>query len=186
MTGRFVFLSERKTIKAESSMKTAGVAILFLCGLLPTPSLAADDTRTLLVEPFHFFDTSGEPRDQRAEHAARLATLTTDLDKSLRSKQHYRIVAPPTGAAPCPEGDSDCLLNQARSAGADVVIAGAIQKISSMASNMWIGAFDAKSGKRLLFRQITFRGDTDESWRRASAFLNSEIEEGLPKDASTE
>lgn len=167
-------------------MKTVGLAILFLCGLLPAPSRAAEATRTLLLEPFHFFDTSGEPRDQSAEHAARLAAMTDELDKSLRSKEHFRIVAPPSGAPACAEGDSDCLLSQARVAGADVVIAGAIQKISSMASNMWVGAFDAKSGKRLLFRQITFRGDTDESWRRASAFLNSELDEGLPKDASTQ
>jgi len=186
MVDRLVFLSDRKTIKAETKMKKARVAILFLCGLLATPGQSAEAMRTLLLEPFRFFDTSGEPRDQRAEHAARLAALTDELNKSLRGKEHFRVVALPSDAPPCPEGDSDCLLGQARVAGADVVIAGAIQKISSMASNMWVGAFDAKSGKRLLFRQITFRGDTDESWRRASAFLNSEIDEGLPKAAGTE
>lgn len=161
-------------------MKTAGLAIMFLSALLAA-STSARSAETLLLTPFNYFDTSGEPRDQTAEHATRLAALTRQLDDDLRNKGHYRIVAPPPGATPCSEGDLDCLLRQARAAGADLVIAGAIQKASSMELNMWVGAFDAKTGKRLFFRQLTFRGDTDDSRRHATAFLNSELDEGLPK-----
>ena len=45
-----------------------------------------------------------------------------------------------------------------------------------MELNVWMGVFEAGDGKRVFFRQVTFRGDTDDAWRHAAAFLSREID----------
>ena len=136
----------------------------------------------LFMTPFGFFDTSGEVRDQRAEHASRLQTLSHDLGSELERKGLYRVVmAPPGDGSSCSSNDTACLLRQARDSGATLVLAGAVQKVSTMASSIWVGAFDASSGKRVFYRQLTFRGDTDEAGQHATAFLGREIEDDPPK-----
>jgi len=49
-----------------------------------------------------------------------------------------------------------------------------------MESNVWMGVFEANDGKRVFFRQVTFRGDTDDAWRHAAAFLSREIADHPP------
>jgi hypothetical protein len=145
------------------------------------PAFAAEPTILALLVPFSFFDTSAEPRDQKAEHAARLAKLSDDLKAKLGENGLYRIVEAPPEASQCPAGDSDCILTNIRRVGADLVLTGAIQKVSTMATNCWAGVFDAASGKRVFYRQLTFRGDTDLAWQRATDFLVHEIEADPPK-----
>jgi hypothetical protein len=166
-------------------MRKTYVVVARLAGALLLASVfvatrAAKAEETLLLTPFGYLDTSGEPRDQSAEHARRLAAMETQIKDSLQSKGLFRIVAPPQDAAPCPQGETDCILGQARTAGAKLVLAGAVQKASTMESNVWMGVFDASDGKRVFFRQATFRGDTDDAWRHAAAFLSREIVENPP------
>jgi hypothetical protein len=167
-------------------MRKADVVVTRLACVLVLASVVAPVTRaataeeTLLLTPFGYLDTSGEPRDQTAEHARRLAAMETQIKDSLQAKGLFRIVAPPQGAPPCPQGESDCILEQARNAGAKLVLAGAVQKASTMESNVWMGVFEAGDGKRVFFRQATFRGDTDDAWRHAAAFLSREITDHPP------
>jgi Protein of unknown function (DUF2380) len=161
-------------------MRALAVAALTL--LTPVlPARAAEPAVLALLVPFSFADTSAEPRDQKAEHAARLARMADDLKAKLGASGLYRIALAPPEASRCPAGDSDCILATVRRAGADLVLTGAIQKISTMATNCWAAVFDAASGKRLFYRQLTFRGDTDEAWQRATDFLVHEIESDPPK-----
>ena len=160
-----------------STSAIAGLALLFWF----VPARAENEATRLYVTPFGFFDTSGEPRDQKAEHAGRLATMARELGSDLERKGLFRIVPPQADAPSCPDGDTVCILSRARQAGAALVLAGAVQKVSTMASSIWVGAFDAASGKRLFYRQLTFRGDTDEAWRHATSFLTQEIEDDPPK-----
>jgi hypothetical protein len=41
--------------------------------------------------------------------------------------------------------------------------------------NAGIDAIDAKTGKAIFHRLFTFRGDTDDAWRRAEMFIFDEI-----------
>ncbi len=107
--------------------------------------------------------------------------MSRDIQRSLARKGEYRIVAPPAGSPPCPDGETECILKQARAAGARLVLAAAVQKASSMESNVWVGVFKADDGKRVFFQQLTFRGDNDDAWRHATAFLDHEIEAHPPK-----
>lgn len=129
----------------------------------------------LVVLEFGYLDTSGEQRDQRAEHAARLSEMRKSLGSQLSTGDRFRVVALPDHPTEACVENSSCLLGEAREAGADLVLTGTIHKISTMASQMWVGMFDAKTGERVFYRQMSFRGDTDEAWRRASAYLAREI-----------
>lgn len=134
---------------------------------------AAEEPIALGVLAFGFLDTSGEPRDQAAEHAARLELVTAELGEALAAEGRFRLVALPP--PPCPAEDSDCILESARAAGAEIVLAGAIQKGSSMDIKLWAGAFATATGERLFFRQMGLRGDTDEAWRRGARFLAEQL-----------
>jgi len=135
----------------------------------------------LLILPFGFFDTSGEQRDQRAEHAARLAAMARQIGDGLQAKGFYRIVPPTPAILACDSKDQDCLLAAARKAGGDRILVGAVQKASTLISQVWVGVFDARDGRRVLYRQLSFRGDSDDAWQHAGAFLLHEIEADAPQ-----
>jgi hypothetical protein len=134
----------------------------------------------LIVLEFSYLDTSGEAVSREAEHDVFIAGMQDQLRTGLADRGLYepvRPVAPPA----CPPGDSPCLLAYAREAGADLVLAGAIHKASTLITQIWIGMFDAESGERVLYRDFNFRGDDAEAWRRAGEFLIHRIEAGSPR-----
>ncbi len=145
------------------------------------PAQAVGQRTPIIVLPFSFFDTSGELRDQSADHASRLSTMAGELSAKLEGTGLYQSVPANGEVTACDRGDTACLLKTARQAGAALVLTGAVQKVSTMASDIWIGAFDAASGRRVFYRQLTFRGDTDEAWRHATSFLVHQIEADPPK-----
>jgi hypothetical protein len=149
-------------------------AVLVLA--LASPGPAAADAPRVAVLPFSYLDTSGERRDQSAEHQARLAAMAEQLRSELDAGGGLRVeVLPAAAVSGCATGESECLLAAARDAGADLVLTGAVHKISTMATQMWVGVFDAASGKRVFYRSLSFRGDTDDAWRRATRFLARQI-----------
>ena len=163
-------------------MKAALMALMaFVATISSSVVLADGGPAKLLVIPFGFFDTSGEVRDQRAEHALRLSTMSRELGSELERKGLFRVVLQRADAKPCAPADTDCILKEARSAGADIILTGAVQKVSTMASSIWVGAFAATNGQRIFFRQLTFRGDTDDAWHHATSFLAHQFEADPPK-----
>ena len=78
---------------------------------------------------------------------------------------------------PCPAND---LLAKARKAGSHYLIVGAIQKESSLVLWAKLDVIDLRAGKSVLNRWITFRGDTDEAWKRAARFTARSINDGIP------
>ena len=146
-----------------------------------SPARAVGPTTSVIILPFSFFDTSGEPRDQRADHTARLSAMTGELGTGLESTGLYHLL-PATGTViACDRGDTACILKRSGEAGAALIMTGAVQKVSTMASDLWVGAFDVASGRRVFYRQLTFRGDTDDAWRHATSFLVHQIEADPPK-----
>lgn len=159
----------------------AVLAVLATSSLAVWPAHAAGAAPSLLILPFGFLDTSGEPGDQKAAHTARLAALSHSLSDTLQSKGLYRIVPATDGILACTSGDQECLLAQAQKAGGDMILAGVVQKASTLISQVWVGVFDATTGKRLFYRQLSFRGDTDEAWQHAGLFLFQQIVADAPK-----
>ncbi|MGF1611784.1 MAG: DUF2380 domain-containing protein [Kiloniellales bacterium] len=161
-----------------------GRLLPLLIFLLASEALAeAAAPSKLAIDDFVYLDTSGEPRDQTAEHAARLAAMAVALRGELAESGLFEVVALAADGdeAACPEDGGACVLARARDSGADLLLLGAVQKISTMATQVWVSAFDVATAERVFYRHLSFRGDTDEAWQRASRYLTREIKTDPPR-----
>jgi hypothetical protein len=131
----------------------------------------------MAVVDFEYSDTSGEVRDQRQEHETRLNAFMRALRSDLAERGKVRLVTVACGTDPCAlaratPGD---LLGAAREAGADILLIGGIHKQSTLVQWAKVELIDVKTGRTMLDKLFTFRGDTDEAWRRAEAFISNDI-----------
>jgi hypothetical protein len=131
----------------------------------------------IAIVGFEFIDTSGEVRDQRVEHETRLRVLMDSLRADLAASGKFRVVDMLCGDRPCTAapGDFDHVLEQARKAGAGLVLFGAVHKTSTLILSVPIRVIDPQSGNVVFQRHHSFRGDTDEAWQRAERFLAREL-----------
>ena len=64
-----------------------------------------------------------------------------------------------------------CDVQYAQRIGADLVITGVVRKISTLILNLTIFVRDVHTGQLITAMNADFRGNTDESWTRATSFL---------------
>ncbi len=147
--------------------------------LIPSFGIAAEgrESTAIAVFDFNYIDTSGEVRDQRSEHAARLDRFMSALKGDLAAQGKFHVVAPVCRPDPCALAQStqNDVLDAAREAGADLLVIGAIHKMSTLVQWAKVEVIDTKSGRVVLDKLFTFRGDTDEAWVRAEGFIADEI-----------
>jgi Protein of unknown function (DUF2380) len=136
-----------------------------------------DSCAAIAVFDFNYVDTSGEERDQRREHAARLAAFMSALKADLAAQGRFCVVVPACRPEPCSLAalTPDNVLAAAREAGASLVLIGNIHKMSTLVQWANVKAIDVKTGQEVLAKLFTFRGDTDEAWARAERFIATEI-----------
>ena len=67
------------------------------------------------------------------------------------------------------------LLKTAHAAGADFLLVGGIHKMSTLVQWAKAEVIDLRSGQIVLDKLFTFRGDTDQAWRRAEEFISNEL-----------
>lgn len=144
---------------------------------------AARRPTAIAVVDFGYSDSSGEPRNQKAEHDARLADFTRSLRRDLEQGGAYKVVALDCGAEPCsverltPEE----LFDAARRAGARLLLFGGIHKMSTLVQWARVQVIDIEKNVVLDDRHLSFRGDTDNSWKRAEAFIVEKMKkQGAP------
>jgi hypothetical protein len=125
------------------------------------------------VADFDYKDTSGEPRDQTAEHAERLEMFGLGMRADLASSGKYRIVPITCGSSPCSAAQSDPaeLVAAARRSGAKLLVYGGIQKMSTLIQHAKAEVIDVDADKLVLHRNMSFRGDSDLAWQRAQRVL---------------
>jgi hypothetical protein len=158
---------------------TAALVLIVTLLSVFTGGLAAQSGKpqdtTIAVVDFDYRDTSGEPRDQRQEHEARLKDFMAGLRGDLAARGKT-VVSLNCGPAPCsvamPAGD---LLRAAREAGAGILLVGSIQKMSTLVQWAKAEAIDTGTERIVLDRLFTFRGDNDEAWRRAEGFIADQL-----------
>ena len=163
---------------AADSRKLLQAAIVLGGMLIGTSAGAADGGPiTIAVIDLDYVDTSGEVRDQHQEHAARIARFSEALRSDLARSGKFRIVAPRCDPAPCTSSGAPpaALLAAARQAGAKLVLIGGVHKQSTLIQWAKVQAIDVDADRVVLDKLITFRGDTDEAWDRAEAFLAREM-----------
>jgi len=141
------------------------------------PSQAQATTPVLAVAELQYVDTSGEVIDQSTDHVRRRrefeASLRSDLAKSGKMRDVGLDCTP--NACSVEDIDFERLLGKAQAAGASHLLIGAVHKMSTLVQQAKFNIIDVKSRRVVFDRYVTFRGDSDQAWRRAESFVASQI-----------
>lgn len=134
---------------------------------------------TIAVLDFDYVDTSGEERDQKDQHEARLRAFGAALRQDLGAGGAYKVVTLDCGPVPCSAGrmTPQALFEAAKKAGARFVLYGGVHKISTLVQLAQAQIVDVEKNLLIDDRHLTFRGDDDEAWRRAEQYLARQIAE---------
>ncbi|WP_019173229.1 DUF2380 domain-containing protein [Pseudaminobacter salicylatoxidans] len=158
------------------------VGALLLCATALTLARAAENPPSLAVAGFFLVDTSGEQRDQTAEHDARLVRFDAIMQDELSQSGRFTLKQ-----MTCP--DPRCsgrsmtlaqLLASARETDARFLAIGAVEKMSTLVLWARLEVYDVASGQMVFNRLFTFRGDNDEAWRRAADYVARELIRNAP------
>jgi len=151
--------------------------------LLASPSLAAPQAQGIgvAIQDFTYFDTSGEPIDQTAAHQRRLQAFMAAIRRDVEAEGGLRLASFSCNS-PCAGDD---LARAASAAGATVLVVGGIQKMSTLVQLAKVTVIEIGSGRLVFDRRYTFRGDNDEAWDRAEAFVSRDIRAALAAAPST-
>jgi len=137
---------------------------------------------TVAVADFSYVDTSGEVRDQTAEHQARVAAFAELLRENLSAAgYHVQPLECPDPPCTARRMGADEFTAAARRSGARLVVYGGIRKQSTLVQWGRIQVLDLDSNQLLLQRVISFRGDTDMAFSRAAAFVGDMVKEAMPR-----
>ena len=138
---------------------------------------AAPPPIPIIVVDFDYRDTSGETSDQSAEHRARMSAFMDKLRRDIAARAEFRLVALPCKEPPCTAGNMSApvLIDSAKSAGARLILYGEVHKMSTLVEWGKIQIVDLLADKLIYDKMLTFRGDTDEAWARAEAFIAEEL-----------
>jgi hypothetical protein len=164
---------------------TVAIAILGLTAGIGGPRARAEVVPTqpaaLAVLNLDYIDTSGEPTDQTSAHQRRAADFVSALQRDLAANGQYRVVPMSCGSEPCEPVMSPAELQKAaRAAGAKFVVLGGVHKMSTLVQWAKIQIADEEQGRIVFDRLLTFRGDTDEAWQKAEAFIVRDVLSSAP------
>ena len=143
---------------------------------LVSPGGAAEPVK-LAIADFDYHDTSGETQDQTAAHAERLKNFVGLVGEELTASGKYQIVALACPKPPCSAGrmDAQSLTDAARQSGARLLLYGGIHKMSTLIQFGKAQIADLETDQLVYDRTISFRGDDDNAWKRASEFLAEDL-----------
>lgn len=166
-------------------MKSRTIATVWLALSLSLSAGAAMATEpvAVAVADFDYTDTSGEIADQVEAHRARVAAFGQLLRDSLVADGNYRVVRLDCPVHPCTAASmpADDFVAEARRAGARLMVYGGIRKMSTLVQWGEVQLVDLERDQLLLRRTVTFRGDTDEAYRRAAGFVGETLKDVMPK-----
>jgi hypothetical protein len=140
-------------------------------------SARAADLPKLAVFDFEMLDTSleGQMHGKRKDEQERLMGIGDQLRKELGGSGKFQIVdiAPVNAAAHQSnlQACGGCDAKLARELGADLYTTGVVQKVSNVILNINIYLHDAQTGRLVTAASADMRGNTEESWSRATRYL---------------
>jgi Protein of unknown function (DUF2380) len=154
----------------------ARVALLLsmLASLVP---LHAAEPPKLAVFDFEMIDTSlpGQFYGPQADEHDRLLRVGDLVRKELGESNKFQIVdiAPVNAAAHQSnlQACGGCDVKLAQQLNADLDITGVVQKVSNLILNINIYLRDVHTGRLVTAVSADMRGNTDESWSRATRYL---------------
>ena len=114
-------------------------------------------------------------RVKRPDEQARLLRVGDQLRKELGDSGNFQIldIAPVNAAAHQSnlQACGGCDVKLAQQLGADLEITGVVQKVSNVILNINVFLRDAHTGRLVAAANTDMRGNTDESWSRATHYL---------------
>lgn len=136
---------------------------------------------TIAVADFDYIDTSGEVRDQRKEHQARMAQFAELLRAKLSADGQFQVMPIECAEPPCTpiNMQPERFVAASRRTAARYVVYGGIHKTSTLVQWGDVELLDLEANRLLLKRTVTFRGDTDEAFRRAAAFVGDTVKDAM-------
>lgn len=168
-------------------MKKAGVSIvlrglLALCLVCAFVSVRAAPA-TLVVLDFDLLEDHPDP-SRAADQQRRLERVRTVFADAVAARGLYRVVDPAPAQALLAElrrqqefmhRCASCQVALGRAAGARLVAAGWVQKVSNLILNINIQIRDVETGRVVLTKSVDIRGNTDRSWERGMSFMVRDI-----------
>lgn len=158
----------------------AAPALWFSAGRL----LAAEhDAIPVVVADFDYEDTSGEMEDKRAAHTARVKMFPDLVRERLSREDKYKVLRLDCAKATCSSDSigAEDLVAAALNAEARLLVYGRIHKMSTLIQWGSIQVVDVRQKQLLLNRLFSFRGDTDEAFRRAAEFAGEMLKDVTQK-----
>ena len=140
-------------------------------------SAQAADPPRLAVFDFEMIDSSldGEIYGTRPDERERLVRVGDHMRKELGQSGKFQIidVAPVNAAAHQSnlQACGGCDVKLAQQLGADLYITGVVQKVSNLILNISVYLRDVHTGRLAAGASVDMRGNTDESWSRATRYL---------------
>lgn len=125
----------------------------------------------IAIFPVKLLDTSKETRDQTAEHERRLNILA----EILQSELDGAALIGKQAIAGCQPETTECLMLLARETEAERAVFVVVQKTSTLILQIFANLVDVETGELIASRDLNFRGDNDEAWRRAGRFLAEQM-----------
>lgn len=139
-------------------------------------SASAAEPVGLAVAGFDFVDTSGEVRDQGADHARRLAALNKTVATSLSGDNRVTVVSLECfGTCSAATDGLEFLSEQAVKAGATHLLIGQVRKMSTLIGGVKFAIIDLSTNRATCDRFLSYRGDTDEAWGRAAIYTAMDV-----------
>jgi uncharacterized tellurite resistance protein B-like protein len=135
----------------------------------------------IAIVDFAYVDTSGEPVDQTTVHRERLQAFMATLRQDVATEERFHLASLACEPPSCTDGGpaADDLLRVARDGGARILIIGGIHKRSTLIQTAKVGIVDLAMNRVILDRFYSFRGDGEEAWQRAAAFVSRDIRAAL-------
>jgi Protein of unknown function (DUF2380) len=158
------------------TMMRALVAFPLLMVIIAMQAHAAEPPR-LAVFDFEMIDTSlqGQVYGPRTDERDRLFRAGEQLRKELGGSGQFQIldISPVNAAAHQSnlQACGGCDVKLAQQLGADFEITGVVQKVSNLNLNINLYLRDVRTGRLVTVASADMRGNTDESWSRATRYL---------------
>jgi Protein of unknown function (DUF2380) len=148
-------------------------AIIFICAFNPTRTIASQGSLVVALAAFDNVDTSGEDASRTAAHAARVRAFAGLLRDDLTAQKRFKVVRLTCPHPPCSAASMapDDLVRAAQQSGARLLVYGGIHKESTLVQWGKIEVLDLNKHRLVLNKNFSFRGDTDQAFRRAAAFM---------------
>jgi hypothetical protein len=162
----------------QVTIMRAVLAVIVL--LLNSAAVHAADPPRLAVFDFEMIDSSlqGEMNGKRSDEQERLKKTGDQVRGELGESGKFQIldIAPINAAAHQNnlQACGGCDAKLARQLNADLYITGTVQKVSNLILNVNVYLHDAESGRLITAASADMRGNTDESWSRATHYLVNE------------